>query len=135
MAHEEGAVHLEEIAQVALTVRDLAEAKEFYQNALGMRFLFEAGTMAFFQCGTVRLLIGASDKPFTPGETILYFRVADIDQAHSLLKKKGIDFAQDPHLVARMKSHDLWIAFLKDPSGNTLALMSEVARIGTGEAT
>jgi hypothetical protein len=27
-----------------------------------------------------------------------------------------------------MKSHDLWISFLKDPDGNTLALMSEMAR-------
>jgi len=32
------------------------------------------------------------------------------------------------HLVARMKSHDLWLAFLKDPAGNTLGLMSELAR-------
>ena len=34
----------------------------------------------------------------------------------------------EPHLVARMKSHDLWLATLKDPAGNTLALMSEVSR-------
>jgi hypothetical protein len=27
-----------------------------------------------------------------------------------------------------MKSHDLWLATLKDPAGNTLALMSEVSR-------
>jgi hypothetical protein len=31
-------------------------------------------------------------------------------------------------VVARMKSHDLWISFLKDPDGNTLALMCEMAR-------
>jgi hypothetical protein len=27
-----------------------------------------------------------------------------------------------------MKSHDLWMAFLKDPAGNTLGLMSEIVR-------
>jgi len=42
-------VHLENIGQIALTVRDLARSKEFYQNILGMKFLFDAGTMAFFQ--------------------------------------------------------------------------------------
>jgi methylmalonyl-CoA/ethylmalonyl-CoA epimerase len=45
-----------------------------------------------------------------------------------LLESRGISFVQQPHLVARMKSHDLWMAFLKDPAGNTLGLMSEVAR-------
>ena len=41
---------------------------------------------------------------------------------------KSVAFVQEPHLVARMKSHDLWLAFFQDPSGNTLALMSEEAR-------
>jgi methylmalonyl-CoA/ethylmalonyl-CoA epimerase len=35
-------------------------------------------------------------------------------------------FVQPPHLVAKMPDHELWMAFLKDPDGNTLALMSEV---------
>jgi methylmalonyl-CoA/ethylmalonyl-CoA epimerase len=39
-----------------------------------------------------------------------------------------VEFVQEPHLVARMKSHDLWLAFLKDPAGNALALMEERAR-------
>jgi hypothetical protein len=34
-----------------------------------------------------------------------------------------------------MKSHDLWMAFLKDPDGNTLGLMSEVERIAAAERT
>jgi methylmalonyl-CoA/ethylmalonyl-CoA epimerase len=126
MADTQPAVHLGEIGQIALTVRDLARARDFYQNALGMQFLFDAGTMAFFQCGTVRLLIGASDKPLSGEGAILYFRVADIRGVHSALKNRGVTFLEEPHLVARMKSHDLWICFLKDPDGNTLALMSEI---------
>jgi methylmalonyl-CoA/ethylmalonyl-CoA epimerase len=104
----------------------LAKARDFYQNTLGMQFLFEAGTMAFFQCGTVRLMIGASDKPFSGEGAILYFRVADIRGVHAALKTRGVTFVVEPHLVAKMKSHDLWMSFLKDPDGNTLALMSEV---------
>lgn len=128
MEHDEKAVHLNEIAQVALSVGNLAEAKEFYQRILGMRFLFDAGTMAFFQCGAVRLIIGTSEKQSTPEGTILYFRVPDIQSAYGTLKNQGVEFVQEPHLVARMKSHDLWQAFLKDPAGNTLALMSEIER-------
>ena len=128
----EPAVHLSEIAQVALTVGNLPQATAFYRDTLGMTFLFDAGSMAFFQCGSTRLMIGTSDKPTTPGGTILYFRVPDIQAAYTSLNANGVPFVQEPHLVARMKSHDLWLAFLTDPSGNTLALMSEVARAPTG---
>lgn len=128
MEDDDKAVHLNEIAQVALSVQNLAEAKEFYQHILGLQFLFDAGTMAFFQCGAVRLMIGASEKQSAPNGTILYFRVSDIQRAHGTLKNQGVEFVQEPHLVARMKTHDLWLAFLKDPAGNTLALMSEIER-------
>jgi methylmalonyl-CoA/ethylmalonyl-CoA epimerase len=125
---EEAAVHLEEITQVAITVSNLDESRTFYRDVLGMKFLFDAGTMAFFQCGTVRLLMGAAGETQPGGGTILYFKVADLPKAHAALQSGGVRFTQEPHLVARMKSHDLWLAFLKDPSGNALGLMSEVAR-------
>ena len=121
-------IHLSEIGQVALTVRDLARAKDFYQSTLGMQFLFEAGTMAFFQCGTIRLMIGASAEAISNEATLVYFRVADIHTVHAVLKQRDVLIVQEPHLVARMKSHDLWISFLKDPDGNTLGLMSEITR-------
>jgi methylmalonyl-CoA/ethylmalonyl-CoA epimerase len=123
---KEQSVQLNDIGQIALTVRDLGRAKDFYQNTLGMRFLFDAGTMAFFQCGTIRLMIGLSEESVSIGGTILYFRVSDIQKAHGALEGRGVAFVQPPHLVARMPDHELWMAFLKDPEGNTLGLMSEV---------
>ena len=84
--------------------------------------------MAFFQCGSVRLMIGEGEKPSISEGTIVYFSVADLEATAQLLESRGTSFVQKPHLVARMKSHDLWMAFLKDPAGNTLGLMSEVAR-------
>jgi methylmalonyl-CoA/ethylmalonyl-CoA epimerase len=122
------AVHLEHIGQIAITVRDLARSRDFYQNVLGMKLLFDAGRMAFFQCGAVRLMIGASEPEasFSSGATILYFKVEDIHAAHTALQALGVAFSHAPHLVARMKDHDLWMAFLNDPDGNPLALMSEV---------
>jgi methylmalonyl-CoA/ethylmalonyl-CoA epimerase len=120
-------VQLNEIGQIALTVRDLARARDFYQNTLGMRFLFDTGSMVFFQCGAIRLMIGLSEEPVAIGGTVLYFKVAEIQKVHGVLKEKGVVFVQSPHLVARMPDHELWMAFLKDPEGNTLALMSEVS--------
>jgi methylmalonyl-CoA/ethylmalonyl-CoA epimerase len=126
--NEKQSVHLNEIGQIALTVQDLQRAKDFYQNTLGMQLLFEAGAMAFFQCGAIRLMLGTSEKAVSNEGTILYFRVEDIHGVHSALKNRGVPIAQEPHLVARMKSHDLWLAFFKDPDGNTLALISEIGR-------
>jgi methylmalonyl-CoA/ethylmalonyl-CoA epimerase len=125
-------VQLECIGQIALTVCDLAESKRFYQETLGMKLLFDAGSMVFFQCGTVRLMLGLSENPaesVAGSGTILYFRVPEIEAVCAVLKVHGVEFVQDAHLVAKMPDHDLWMAFVKDPSGNTLGLMSEVVRI------
>lgn len=124
----EPVVHLDEIGQIAVTVGDLARAKEFYQNALGMRFLFNAGPMSFFQCGKIRFAIGTSDKPLSPGGTILYFRVANIEETHARLAAQGVEFIQKPHLAAKMPDHDLWLAFLADPDKNPIGLMCEAPR-------
>ncbi|MGB7135650.1 MAG: VOC family protein [Acidobacteriaceae bacterium] len=122
-------LHLDEIGQIALTVSNLEEAKAFYRDVLGIPFLFDAGAMAFFQCGAVRLLIGAAEpgKPSPPGSgTILYFRVPDLPATAAALREKGVAFVQEPHLVGRMADHDLWLAFIRDPAGNTLGMMSEM---------
>lgn len=122
----ETAVHFGKIGQIAITVDDLARAKDFYQNILGMKFLFEVGHLAFFQCGDVRLMLGTPEKPEPRGGTILYFRVSDIQATHAALRSQGVEFLHDPHLIARMPDHDLWMAFLKDTEGNTIGVMCEV---------
>jgi methylmalonyl-CoA/ethylmalonyl-CoA epimerase len=123
-------VHFDTIGQIALTVSDIARSKDFYQNTLGMKFLFDAGSMAFFQCGDIRFMIGTSPEPFQAqsphGGTLLYFKVSDIHQAHEFLKEKGVVFHQRPHLVAKMPDHELWLAFIKDPDENILGVMSEI---------
>jgi methylmalonyl-CoA/ethylmalonyl-CoA epimerase len=121
-------MHLDEIAQIAVTVGDLNRAKEFYGNVLGLSFLFDAGSMSFFQCGKIRFAVGTSDKPASPNGTILYFRVTDIHQTHEVLAAKGIEFIQKPHLVAKMPDHDLWIAFFEDPDKNPIGLLCEMPR-------
>ena len=121
-------VVLQDVAQIAFTVMNLEEAKVFYRDVLELKFLFDAGKMSFFQCGPVRLMIGEGEHSAASGGTIVYFRVTDLTATAQTLASRGARFAQEPHLVARMKSHYLWMAFLKDPAGNTLGLMSEIVR-------
>lgn len=126
----ESVVHLEKIGQIAITVTDLSRAKDFYENTLGMRFLFETGPLVFFQCGDIRLMLSNSDGDKPRGGTILYFKVEDLDAVYRHLTGAGVEFLQAPHLIAKMPDHDLWMAFLKDPDGNVLGVMSEVRRPG-----
>jgi len=113
-----------------MTVTDVDRSIPFYRDVLGIPFLFGFPNLAFFDCGGVRLMLSpasgeAEGKKFS---SILYFRVPDIHAAHQQVASRGAKFVQDPHLVARMPDHDLWMAFLEDPDGNTLALMSEVRK-------
>jgi methylmalonyl-CoA/ethylmalonyl-CoA epimerase len=119
-------VKLEQIGQIALTVKDLARAKAFYRDVLGMTFLFDAGTMAFFQCGAVRVMIGIAEEEAAVGGTILYYKVTKITEVCEELTRRGVQFLQPAHEVAKMPDHVLWMAFLKDSEGNVLGLMEEV---------
>jgi methylmalonyl-CoA/ethylmalonyl-CoA epimerase len=121
---------LKEIMQVAITVSDLAKAKEFYKDVLGMTFLFDAGTMAFLQCGSVRLLLGTPEpgKAISNGGTILYFRVEDLAGTHARLAEAGVVSQAEPQMIAKMPDHDLWLSIINDPDNNPIGLMSEVAR-------
>jgi methylmalonyl-CoA/ethylmalonyl-CoA epimerase len=121
-------VHLDEIVQIAVTVSDLARSKDFYQNVLGIKFLFDAGPMSFFQCGKIRFAIGTSSKPSSASGTIVYFRVPDIRETYAQLAARGVEFAEKPALIAKMADHDLWLAILRDPDGNLIGLMSEMTR-------
>lgn len=124
-----GAAALTAIGQIAVTVRDLPRATAYYRDVLGLPLLFEVPGMAFFDAGGVRLMLAVPTEPrYDHPASILYYRVADIHAAAARLAAAGAAFAADPHLVARMPDHDLWMAFLADSEGNTLALMCERPR-------
>ena len=121
------AVGLGAIGQISMNASDIPRAVQFYRDALGMRLLFEVPPkMAFFDCAGVRLMLSLPETAeYDHPGSVLYFRVDDIIQAHAALRGRGVTFQDEPHLVARMPDHELWMTFLKDTEGNTLALMSE----------
>ena len=118
---------LSEIGQIALTVSDLEKAVAFYRDALGMKHLFNAPpSMAFFAAGNVRLMLGRPEKPDSERlGCALYFKVADIQAAREALAARGVAFEVEPHRLAKMPDHELWMAFFRDPDRNLLALMCE----------
>lgn len=125
---------LGDIGQIAIPVTDVEHATAFYRDTLGMRFLFRAPPgLAFFDLNGVRLMLdGPAAKHAGEGATVIYYRVADLDAAFRTLSQRGVRFEADPHLIARLPDHDLWMAFFRDPDGNLLALMSEVREEGAG---
>lgn len=121
-------VSLSRLGQIAVTVRDLDRAVVFYRDVLGMKFLFQASPkLAFFDCGGIRLMLDVPEEAeLDHPSSILYYKVDDIQGTWAALRDRGVDFRSEPHLIARMPDHELWMAFFRDSEGNTLALMSEV---------
>ena len=121
----ESTVVLGAIGQIARTVNDVAAARRWYEDVLGLPHLYSFGNLAFFDCGGVRLFLTEGEG--SASDSILYFRVADIRAAHDALSKRGAAFTHAPHLIHR---HDdgteEWMAFFNDNEGRTLALMEQV---------
>jgi methylmalonyl-CoA/ethylmalonyl-CoA epimerase len=115
------------IGQLLIPVEDLDRAVTFYRDILGLRFLFAAPPqMAFFQSGSVRLLVGVPEQErFRQRGSIVYFRVTDIHAVSRTLAGRGARFGADPHVVHRTPAAELWLAEFDDPDGNRLALMSD----------
>jgi methylmalonyl-CoA/ethylmalonyl-CoA epimerase len=116
------------VAQVLIPVEDFDRGTAFYRDVLGIPFLFAAPPqMAFFMCGSVRLLVGATPAGHDAQRgSAIYFRVPDIHAVFSSLQAQGVQFATSPHLVHRTPTSELWLAEFRDPDGNQLALMAEV---------
>jgi methylmalonyl-CoA/ethylmalonyl-CoA epimerase len=114
------------LGQIALSVTDADRAQAFYRDTLGLPFLFRFGPLVFFDCAGVRLMLDGGDEGIKgAGTGCLYFRTDDIAEAYATLRSREIAFDDEPHLIAKMPDHELWMVFFKDPDGNQLALMEE----------
>lgn len=111
------------IAQIAIPVRDLERAKEFYGKRLGLTHLFDAPpSLAFYQCGETRLMLGPLAGPATAAP--VYYRVDDVAAAHRGLAETGISFEQEPHQIAEIEGRAIWLAMCRDSEGNPVGLIN-----------
>ena len=116
------------IGQLAIPVQQLERAVAFYRDVLGLTLLFQAPPgLAFFDCGGVRLMLSRPESPeHDHPASIVYYLVDDLPATWAVLGARGVAAVSEPHLIAKLPDHDLWMAFLRDSEGNTLGLMSEV---------
>jgi predicted enzyme related to lactoylglutathione lyase len=119
-------------AYSGFAVDDLAKAREFYGETLGLRTSViseEGGVMSLDLAGDRGTLV--YQKPdFTPATyTILNFPVDDIDKAVDELAARGVRFErydrfeQDEKGISRGEGP--YIAWFKDPAGNVLSVLQE----------
>ncbi|WP_422124624.1 VOC family protein [Planococcus sp. X10-3] len=117
---------IQKINQIGVPVKDLARASEFYETQLELPMLFKTDTMAFFDCNGLRLMLSLPEKEeFAHASSILYFDVADIQQAYAEFQSRGVQFSGPPHCVVKNGPAETWMAFFHDTEGNTHALTSE----------
>ena len=121
---------LSTIEQIAVNAHDIERAVAFYRDKLGMRHLFSVPpNLAFFDCEGIRLMLSLPAKPeFDHPSSIIYFKVADIQEAHRTLVERGVQFEEAPIFVADMSTYDLWLASFRDSENNLLALMGHVPK-------
>ncbi|MDQ6612819.1 MAG: VOC family protein, partial [Gemmatimonadota bacterium] len=119
------AFHIDGIAQIHISVSDLPRAVAFYRDILDLALLFEvpAQSMAFFDCGGVRLYLGRPENPEHRSQSFIYYRVPSMTAAFDTLSARGVEFSGAPHAVHTTDTYTLWLAAFRDPDGNYLHLM------------
>ena len=120
-------IRVSEIGQIAVTVSDVDKALAFYRDALGLEHLFSPSpTLSFLQAGPVRLMLSTPQGAGTVGaNSVLYFKVSDIDAVFAAIIERGATSERAPQLAAHMPDHELWTGFVRDPDGNLVGLMEE----------
>jgi methylmalonyl-CoA/ethylmalonyl-CoA epimerase len=78
-------------------------------------------------CGDVRLFVDkAETEQFDHMASVVYFKVDDIHGKTNDLKAQGVKIHSEPHMIAKMPDHELWMSFFYDTEDNVMSLMSEV---------
>ena len=110
---------------------DLAKAREFYSDTLGLEVTDENGMLNLHLAGGGMVLIYPKDDHEPATFTVLNFPVTDIDKAADELIAAGIQFEryeganQDERGIARPPKPEYGppIAWFKDPAGNVLSVL------------
>lgn len=116
------------LRQVALSAgRDIDNTLGFWLDVFGLpvHARYDPPGIAFIIAGNVRLF-------FTGGmpQATVYLDIADLDSFYETASDNGVAFTTAPTLVHRDAAGEFgpageceWMAFLKDPAGNTIGLV------------
>ena len=111
-----------------LTIVDVARAREFYRDTLGLRLVSEEPPFALvFDANGIMLRLGmGKELPKVPG-TVLGWAVPDVAAVVKSLTEVGVCFERYGHM--RQDDLGVWtspsgakVAWFKDPDGNILSV-------------
>ena len=111
---------------ISVPTRDLAAAREFYENVLGLepsKLWQRTGQEplgAEFETGTVTIALIACEQigiEFQPNKVPIAFQVDDVEAARAELESRGVTFQGDT-----IDSGVCHQAIFQDPDGNSLDL-------------
>jgi catechol 2,3-dioxygenase-like lactoylglutathione lyase family enzyme len=113
---------------VALPVRNMKEAQDFYGKTLGLTVVDQNTNGIWYQSGQSRIALYESEFAGTNKGTAAIWEVADPEATAKSLKARGAKFERYDNLPGIKRKGDLHIAgafvavWLKDPSGNLICI-------------
>ncbi|HET9520878.1 MAG TPA: VOC family protein [Candidatus Limnocylindrales bacterium] len=118
-------------AYSGFSVDDIAKAKAFYGDTLGMDVVDENGMLGLSIGGGKRVLVYPKPNHVPAEFTILNFPVEDVEAAVDALTAAGVAFEHydwpglttDAKGIMRGNGPD--IAWFRDPAGNILSVLKE----------
>ncbi|MBF8191442.1 VOC family protein [Nonomuraea sp. K274] len=116
-------------AYSGFAVNDIAAAKRFYGQTLGLRVSEEHGMLTLHIEGGTDVLVYPKDNHTPATFTVLNFPVDDIDKAVTELSARGVRFERYEGLPVDEKgvfrAEGPPIAWFTDPAGNVLSVLQE----------
>jgi catechol 2,3-dioxygenase-like lactoylglutathione lyase family enzyme len=115
-------------AYSGIAVRDLAAARKFYGEVLGLRTSEDHGNLWLHLAGGRDTFVYEQPTATPASYTVLNFEVEDVGAAVGELTARGVRFQrydgmpQDEQGVMRGEGPD--IAWFTDPSGNVLSVIA-----------
>ena len=116
-----------------LPVKDLARARRFYEDSLGLEALGAKPDGKFiYRCGGIELALFPRPDGTKAEHTALSFRVDDIAQSVRILQQRGVQFADYDLPGLKTVDHVCVLgsekaAWFQDPEGNILCLHEDLA--------
>jgi catechol 2,3-dioxygenase-like lactoylglutathione lyase family enzyme len=113
-------MRVEHVDFVSFLTQDIARAKRFYTEVLGLEVETEGEHDMELRAGQVTLDIfdpTSIGQPFAPSPAGMALRVPDVDAARAELEAKGVQF--DGETIVTGVCRQAWF---KDPDGNALML-------------
>jgi catechol 2,3-dioxygenase-like lactoylglutathione lyase family enzyme len=124
------AMQVERVDFVSFLTKDIARAKRFYAETLGLEIETDGENDIEFRAGQVTLDIfnpASIGQPFAPSPAGLALRVPDVAAARAELEAKGVEF--DGETLDTGVCHQ---AFFHDPDCNALMLHRRYAPFADG---